>query len=134
MVPNPTVVTAFYLSSCSAGCPAAYYYIVIVFVFKFYILFLEIFSNIRYKNSVFFYNNALNGLVKKHNKMFRDYELPHITPHVLRHTFCTNMANARMTPNNLQYIMGHKNITMTLGYYTHASCESAMTEMLSIVA
>ena len=44
------------------------------------------------------------------------------------------MANARMTPNNLQYIMGHKNITMTLGYYTHASCESAMTEMLSIVA
>ena len=57
-----------------------------------------------------------------------------LPPHVLRHTFCTNMANARMTPNNLQYIMGHKNITMTLGYYTHASCESAMTEMLSIVA
>ena len=95
----------------------------------------SIFLNARnYPMYAVFYNNALNGLVKKHNKMYRDYELPHITPHGLRHTFCTNMANARMTPNNLQYIMGHKNITMTLGYYTHASCESAMTEMLSIVA
>lgn len=94
-----------------------------------------IFLNARnYPMYAVLYNNALNGLVKKHNKMYKDYEFPHISPHVLRHTFCTNMANARMTPNNLQYIMGHKNITMTLGYYTHASCESAMTEMLSIVA
>ena len=94
-----------------------------------------IFLNARnYPMYAVLYNKALNGVVKKHNKMYKDYELPHISPHVLRHTFCTNMANARMTPNNLQYIMGHKNITMTLGYYTHASCESAMTEMLSIVA
>lgn len=39
-----------------------------------------------------------------------------------------------MTPNTLQYIMGHKNILMTLGYYTHATSESAMAEMLSISA
>ena len=90
----------------------------------------SIFLNARnYPMYAVFYNNALNGLVKKHNKMYRDYELPHITPHVLRHTFCTNMANARMTPNNLQYIMGHANIVMTLNYYAHATFHSAQEEM-----
>lgn len=79
------------------------------------------------------YTMALFNLVKKHNKMYKDDILLSITPHVLRHTFCTNMANSRMTPNNLKYVMGHKNISMTLGYYTHASCESAMEEMLSLV-
>lgn len=42
------------------------------------------------------------------------------------------MANNGMTPNNLQYIMGHANIQMTLGYYAHASCESAEAEMSRI--
>jgi len=37
-----------------------------------------------------------------------------MTPHTLRHTFCTNLANAGMNPKALQYIMGHSNITMTL--------------------
>lgn len=78
------------------------------------------------------FERIFKNLVKKYNKKSKEMILPAITPHVLRHTFCTNMANAKMTPNNLQYIMGHKNITMTLGYYTHASCESAMSEMLEI--
>lgn len=78
------------------------------------------------------FERIFKNLVQKYNKKSKEMILPAITPHVLRHTFCTNMANAKMTPNNLQYIMGHKNITMTLGYYTHASCESAMSEMLEI--
>lgn len=55
--------------------------------------------------------------------------LPHITPHSLRHTFCTNYANAGMNPKALQYIMGHANIAMTLNYYAHATFDSAMAEM-----
>ena len=44
-------------------------------------------------------------------------ELPEgMTPHTLRHTFCTEMAKAGMN-KTLQYIMGHKDIKMTLGYY-----------------
>lgn len=79
------------------------------------------------------YSAAFSSMVKKYNK---DHEtpLPSITPHMLRHTFCTNMAQKKITPNTLQYIMGHKNITMTLGYYTHGSCESAKNEMLALVA
>ncbi|WP_411655257.1 tyrosine-type recombinase/integrase [Anaeromassilibacillus sp. SJQ-1] len=48
---------------------------------------------------------------------------------LLRHTFCTNMANREITSNNLRYGMGHKNVTMTLGYYAHRSYQSAQAEM-----
>lgn len=80
------------------------------------------------------YSNAFSSLIKKYNKYHKGNELPLITPHTLRHTFCTNMANKKMTPNTLQYVMGHKNITMTLGYYAHGTAQSAMAEMLSISA
>ena len=74
------------------------------------------------------YDGMLRGLVKKYNKT-HDEQLPHITPHTFRHTFCTNMANKGMNPNTLQYIMGHSNITMTLNYYAHGSYASAKAEM-----
>ena len=52
-----------------------------------------------------------------------------MTPHSMRHTFCTRMANAGMNPKALQYIMGHANIVMTLNYYAHATFQSAQEEM-----
>ena len=80
------------------------------------------------------YSTAFAQMVKKYNKYHEKSPLPTVTPHTLRHTFCTNMARKKMTPNTLQYIMGHKNITMTLGYYTHGSAESAKEEMEELVA
>lgn len=74
------------------------------------------------------YGSIFRNVVKKYNKS-HEVKLPQITPHTMRHTFCTNMANKKMSPNTLQYIMGHKNITMTLGYYAHGSAESAKQEM-----
>ena len=50
-------------------------------------------------------------------------------PHSFRHTYCTNMANRGMNPNTLQYLMGHANITMTLGYYAHGTFQSAKAEL-----
>lgn len=64
------------------------------------------------------YESMLKGLVKKYNKQNKE-QLPNITPYILRHTFCTRLANAGMNPKALQYIMGHANITMTLNYYAH---------------
>ncbi len=66
------------------------------------------------------FDSILRNLIKKYNK-YHEEKLPHITPHTLRHTFCTNCANAGMNPKALQYIMGHANITMTLNYYAHAT-------------
>ena len=56
--------------------------------------------------------------------------VPYLTrPHSFRHTYCTNMANRGMNPNTLQYLMGHANITMTLGYYAHGTFQSAKAEL-----
>lgn len=60
--------------------------------------------------------------------------LPKITPHVFRHTFCTNMANAGMDLKSLQYIMGHSDVSVTLNVYTHteyAKAEAAMAKVCS---
>ena len=74
------------------------------------------------------YEGMVRGLIKKYNKYHTD-KLPNITPHSFRHTYCTNMANRGMNPNTLQYLMGHANITMTLGYYAHGTFQSAKAEL-----
>lgn len=60
--------------------------------------------------------------------------MPKITPHVFRHTFCTNMANAGMDLKSLQYLMGHSDASVTLNVYTHSSYEKAERDMASIVS
>ena len=55
---------------------------------------------------------------EKYNKIYKK-ELPVITPHVARHTFCSNMAKSGVNPKKLQYIMGHSDIGVTLKTYTH---------------
>lgn len=80
------------------------------------------------------YESMVRGLIKKYNKTHSESEqLPAVTPHSFRHTYCTNMANKGMNPNTLQYVMGHANITMTLGYYAHGSFESARAEIQRLV-
>ena len=66
-------------------------------------------------------------------KYYVDKPLPHITPHVFRHTFCTNMANAGMDIKTLQYVMGHSDVGVTLNVYTHASYDRAAEQMAKIV-
>ena len=70
-------------------------------------------------------------IVEKYNKTYKE-ELPKITPHVCRHTFCSNMARSGMNPKTLQYIMGHSDISVTLNTYTHLGFEDAETEMRRI--
>lgn len=79
------------------------------------------------------YNGMLSRLVNKYNRQCVQ-ELPNVTPHTLRHTFCTHMANNGMNPKALQYLMGHSNISMTLDYYTHADFDSAKAEMERLTA
>lgn len=51
--------------------------------------------------------------------------LPKITPHVLRHTFCTNVQQAGLDVKSLQYVMGHSNVSTTLDIYTHSNFDLA---------
>ena len=59
--------------------------------------------------------------------------LPKITPHVFRHTFCTNMANKGMDLKSLQYLMGHSDVTVTMNVYAHSSYEKAEESMARIL-
>lgn len=79
------------------------------------------------------YDNMFRRLAKKYNKSHEEALPKVMTPHTLRHTFCTNLANAGMNPKALQYIMGHSNITMTLNYYAHATFASAKAEMERLI-
>ena len=55
--------------------------------------------------------------------------MPNITPHVCRHTYCSNMAKSGMNPKTLQYLMGHSDIAVTLNVYTHVGLEDAEKEL-----
>ena len=67
----------------------------------------------------------------KYNSIYK-VQMPKITPHVCRHTFCSNMAKSGMNPKTLQYIMGHSDIGVTLNTYTHLGFEDARSEMLEL--
>ena len=64
----------------------------------------------------------------KYNSIYK-VQMPKITSHVCRHTYCTNMALAGMNPKTLQYLMGHSEIGVTLDVYTHVSFEDARDEL-----
>jgi len=70
-------------------------------------------------------------VVEKYNSIYK-VQIPKITPHVCRHTFCSNMAKSGMNPKTLQYIMGHADIGVTLNTYTHLSFEDAREEMIRL--
>ena len=55
--------------------------------------------------------------------------MPKITPHVCRHTYCTNMAKTGISVKTLQYLMGHSDINTTLNVYTHTYLEDAQEEL-----
>lgn len=67
-------------------------------------------------------------IVEKYNKIYK-VQMPKITPHICRHTFCSNMARARMNPKTLQYLMGHSDICVTMNTYTHLGFEDAQQEL-----
>lgn len=62
--------------------------------------------------------NYMRGMQKKMDRIYGK-SFPRVTPHVLRHTFCTNMQRAGIDVKSLQYLMGHSNVSVTLDVYTH---------------
>lgn len=77
-------------------------------------------------------DHHMQWAMKKYRRT-REEPLPTITPHVLRHTFCTNMALAGMDIKSLQYLMGHSDAGVTMNVYTHASFAHAEKSMQQIL-
>ncbi len=79
------------------------------------------------------FSNSLRQIRKRYNEIHQDNPLPNITPHSFRHTFCSNMVNAKMNAKMLQYIMGHADISVTLNVYSHIDYETVEKSMLNIL-
>ena len=73
------------------------------------------------------WEHIFRRILDKYNSIYK-VQLPKITPHVCRHTFCSNMARSGMSPKTLQYIMGHSDISVTLNTYTHLTFDDAKAE------
>ena len=75
------------------------------------------------------WEHRLKNAVNRYNSIFR-VQLPKITPHICRHTYCSNQAKAGMNPKTLQYLMGHSDIGVTMNTYTHLGLDDAKNEMI----
>lgn len=71
-------------------------------------------------------------ICQKYNSVYK-VQMPKVTPHVCRHTYCSNMAKSGMNPKTLQYLMGHSDISVTLNTYTHLAFEDAESELKRVV-
>ena len=74
------------------------------------------------------WQHRFNHMVGRYNDIYR-VQLPNITPHVCRHTYCSNMAKSGMNPKILQYLMGHSDISVTMNVYTHIGFDDAEEEL-----
>lgn len=74
------------------------------------------------------WQHRFNHMVGRYNDIYR-VQMPNITPHVCRHTYCSNQAKAGMNPKTLQYLMGHSDISVTMNVYTHIGLDDVEKEL-----
>lgn len=81
---------------------------------------------------------ALRQIVKAHNKEEEriskiegrnPFYLPHISNHMLRHTFCTRLCERDVNIKVIQTLMGHANINITMNIYAEVSEKKQFEEI-----
>ena len=82
-------------------------------------IFTNRFGNILSPSSI---NDAINRISRDYNDCAKTNpsmpDMPHITNHVLRHTFCTRLMESGMNIKVIQSIMGHADFSTTMDIYT----------------
>jgi len=68
--------------------------------------------------------HAMSEMIRRYNSSHTQ-KLPKVTPHILRHTYCTNMIANGVDPKTVQYLMGHGDISVTMNVYSHMDYERA---------
>lgn len=65
----------------------------------------------------YYWEKKFKYSVEKYNKIYKE-ELPVITSHVARHTYCTRKVENGMSMASLSYLMGHSSMDVTYDIYT----------------
>ena len=68
---------------------------------------------------------------EKYNKIYR-VQMPLVTPHVCRHTFCSLAMLYGIPANIIQAIAGHSSAEMTAHYSRHVEVESMRSKLLQL--
>lgn len=55
-----------------------------------------------------------------------------VRPHMLRHTYCSNLYRAGIDLKTAQYLMGHSSIAMTANVYTHLGKEDVSSSVIRL--
>lgn len=77
-------------------------------------------------------NDYLSKVVQDYNNT-HDELLPQISCHILRHTFCTRMAELGINPKTLQTIMGHSSYRTTADIYITENDEHMKQEFERVI-
>lgn len=92
-----------------------------------------------YKNFVFV--SHVTGKCMNHNNVRRmlrsivamnddrEIQLPHISPHILRHTAATRLAESGCDIKVMQYLLGQTDIRTTMRVYNHVDAERVKREL-----
>ena len=72
--------------------------------------------------------SRLKTIVKNYNEE-HDVKLTNITPHMLRHTYCSKLVKNGVSLKTVQYLMGHASVNMSLNVYAHVDFEDVKNEM-----
>ena len=68
------------------------------------------------------YNEAESAAAVEENR--DPLLMPHLSPHILRHTFCTRICENETNLKVIQEIMGHSDISVTMNIYNEATMDS----------
>lgn len=79
------------------------------------------------------YDKELDACLRAYNSTHEE-QLPRITMHCLRHSFCTAMAELGVDPKHLQYLMGHSTIEMTMDHYRHVAYDDVQRSVAELVS
>lgn len=83
--------------------------------------------------NIYLFHTQNNGLPTKSyfRKMWErivcDSGCDEVTPHLLRHTYATNLVKAGVDIKTAQKLLGHASVQLTLDIYTHIDIDSADT-------
>ena len=64
------------------------------------------------------FDQRLNVIVDKYNRLHPLAPLPHLHAHMFRHTFTTMAIKNGADPKTVAAMLGHSNVSMTLNVYT----------------
>ncbi len=77
---------------------------------------------------------APDSLTDRLNDIVREYRLPKITMHGLRHSFASVANSQGVSMHNISRTLGHSSIAVTSGIYTHLFDETQRETLRTVAA